>query len=77
MPKYKVKVTRDLCIGAGSCESLAPKAFKLDPGGKVMLENKEGNSVLESNFEELNESSEHIINASKGCPVNAIVIIGS
>lgn len=72
---YKVKINRSLCIGAGSCETLAPKVFGLDAGGKVILKEKTGFVVQEANFSDLDESSEHIWNAAKACPVNAIVII--
>lgn len=76
MGKYKVKVDRSLCIGAGSCEAIAPQAFRLDNNGKVILRKKEGLQLTNiSYFEELEETAENIWNAAKACPVNAIKII--
>lgn len=59
----KVRVDRDLCIGAGTCVAIASKAFELDPEAKA---------VILSTSEE--EEAEVIIDAAKGCPVAAIII---
>ncbi len=37
---YKVKVDRDLCIGAASCVAVAPKTFELDNEGKAVIKKK-------------------------------------
>src|SRR3989338_740497 len=37
MPEYEVKVDRKKCIGAGFCEKLMPKLFKLDDSNRVTL----------------------------------------
>lgn len=76
MGRYKLKVDRSLCIGAGSCEAVAPQVFSLDKDGKVILKKKKGlQSTTISDFEELEETAENIWNAAKVCPVNAIMII--
>ncbi|PJA40291.1 hypothetical protein CO178_02400, partial [candidate division WWE3 bacterium CG_4_9_14_3_um_filter_34_6] len=41
---HKIEVDRDLCIGAGPCEVLASKTFKLDDEGKAVVINSNGNS---------------------------------
>lgn len=78
MPKYKVKVDRDLCIGAGSCVAVAPKTFELDNEGKAVILKKDGTKNETSNFsayEEIDDTEENILNAAKSCPVNAIIIV--
>ena len=40
--KYKIKIDRNLCIGAASCVALAMKTFALDSENKaIILENAE------------------------------------
>lgn len=57
----KIEVDRDLCIGAGPCEVLAPKTFKIVNGKAEILENPQN-------------TDEEIIDAAKSCPVYAIKI---
>ncbi len=59
----KVKVDRDLCIGAATCMAVAPKTFNLDSEAKAI--------VLETADQETDET---IIEAAKACPVVAIII---
>ncbi len=64
MPKYKVKIIRDLCIGIATCVAVAPKVFKLDSENKaVFIEGWEA------------ESPEVILQAAQTCPTEAIIII--
>lgn len=73
---YKVKVDRNLCIGAGSCNDVAPKAFHLQDDGKSVVRKKDGSTSSDFvAFEDIDDSEENISNAAKACPVNAIVII--
>ena len=60
---YKVTVDRNLCIGAGSCVAVAPKAFALDNEAKAI--------VLPTVNE---ETDENLVEAGKSCPVAAIII---
>ncbi|MDO8657317.1 MAG: ferredoxin, partial [Candidatus Levybacteria bacterium] len=78
MATYKVKVDRDLCIGAGSCVAVAPKVFELDGDGKAIILKKDGTKNETSNFSdyaEIDDTEENILNAAKSCPVNAIIIV--
>ena len=64
MPKYNVKIIRDLCIGIATCVAVAPKVFKLDAENKaVFIEGWEA------------ESPEVILQAAQTCPTEAIIII--
>lgn len=58
----EIEVDRDLCIGAGTCEVLAPNTFKLDKEGKVYIDDVNSHTDQE------------IIDAAKSCPVFAIKI---
>ena len=58
-----VEVDRDLCIGAGTCVALAPLAFKLDKEGKAVVSETAGQ-----------ETEQMIIEASRSCPVAAIIV---
>jgi len=61
--KYKIKVLRNLCIGAASCVAVAPSVFQLDNQNKAVV--TEGSSDL----------PENILLAAQSCPTKAIVII--
>lgn len=60
--QMKIKVDRNLCIGAGSCTVIAPETFELDGELKAVVKNSEGND------------RETIIDAAKSCPVLAIIL---
>lgn len=57
----RVKIDRDLCIGDGSCASIAPKTFKLDLEGKAIV------------IDEYGDDDETIKMAVESCPVQAII----
>lgn len=59
-PIGKIIIDRDLCIGAGSCSSLASGVFALDEENKAVVLNPNGND------------DEAILLAAKSCPVFAI-----
>ena len=63
MAKYKVTVDRNLCIGAGSCVAVAPKAFVLDSEAKAV--------VLPTVDEETDET---LVEAARACPTAAIIV---
>lgn len=63
MAKYKVTVDRNLCIGAGSCVAVAPKAFALDNEAKAI--------VLPTAGE---EDDATLLESAKACPVAAIIV---
>ncbi len=58
-----MQIDRSLCIGAGTCVSLAPKAWALD---------NEAKAIILNTAEE--ETDEALIEAAKSCPVMAIII---
>lgn len=60
---YVMKIDRNLCIGAGTCVALAPKAWALDSEAKAI--------ILDTSSE---ESDQALMDAAKGCPVAAITI---
>ncbi len=72
----KVKVDRELCIGAASCVAVAPNAFDLDSEGKAVIKKKDGSQTSDFvNYQDINDNEANILNAAKSCPVNAIVIV--
>ena len=57
----KIVVNDDLCIGCGSCESIAPEHFELKDDGK---------SHVKKQYAE--EDAKVIKEAIEGCPADAI-----
>ena len=58
----KFKVNKEICIGCGACQAIAPDVFEIDDDGLA-------NSTVNEINEELKEDA---IDAMEGCPVNAI-----
>ncbi len=58
----KITVDRDICIGAGSCELLAPDVFGIDSENKVYIKDS------------FNTDEETIKQAAMSCPVLAIIL---
>ena len=58
----KITVDPDICIGAGSCELLAPEVFGIDDKNKVFIKD---------NFD---TDEETIKQAAMSCPVLAIML---
>ena len=63
--KYKVKVIRNLCIGAASCIAVSPNVFELDSENKAIVKNG------------ASDSEENILMAAQSCPTKAIIITDS
>jgi len=61
--KVKVRIDRNLCIGAASCVAVAPKMFALDNEAKAILLPTSGE-----------ESFQSVVDAAKSCPVAAIFV---
>lgn len=61
--KYKVKVSRHLCIGAASCVAVSPNVFKLDGENKAVI------------IDGASDVPENILMAAQSCPTKAISII--
>lgn len=58
----KVKVDRNLCIGAGTCTVIAPEVFELDDELKAVVKDPGG------------APDDKILDAAKSCPVLAIIL---
>ena len=61
---HKMHVDRDLCIGAATCVAIAPNTYILD---------SEAKAVVLDTIEQ--DSDEIILDAARGCPVAAIIIV--
>ena len=72
--KFKVKVLRETCIGAGSCEILSPKVFKLDQEGKAFVVDQGNQADAEGFIEVTKDELKNVIEAAKSCPVLAILV---
>ena len=76
MPKYKVILDRDRCIGTASCLVVAPRFWELQDDGKVMLLGSKFNEET-NKWELIIETEEDILEnqeAENVCPVDAIKI---
>lgn len=60
--KYKVKVVRNLCIGAATCIAISPSTFKFDEENKAVVEPTS------------TDTPENILMAAQSCPTKAIII---
>lgn len=60
--KYKIKIDRNLCIGAASCVALAMKTFALDSENKAIVLEGEG------------DPPEAIRLAAESCPTKSIIL---
>lgn len=58
----KIRVDRNLCIGAGTCSVIAPEVFELDGELKATVKDPNG------------APKDKIIDAAKSCPVLAIIL---
>lgn len=77
MKKVKIILDRQNCIGADSCEVIAPDYFKLADDGKVDLvggkKDENGKFVLEKEVDE--KELKRIKQAAVSCPVQVIEVI--
>ena len=58
----RVEVKRDLCIGAATCVTVAPKTFEMDDEMKAIVK------------AELGDDADTIMEAARVCPTLAIYI---
>ena len=77
MPRIRVKVDEDLCIGAASCVTIAPETFQLNTENKAYVldhgTEPEG-SKYERWMEVTDEQYENILLGAQSCPTLAIFI---
>lgn len=71
----RVRVDRELCIGAASCIALLPEVFELDEEGKAVMKKTAGGKTSEwTQYQELSAEAKLILEAARSCPTNAIII---
>lgn len=59
---YSIEVDRNLCVTLAVCLGIAPDVFELDAEGKAVIKNLQGADLTT------------LLEAAKGCPVNAIIM---
>lgn len=59
---YGLSVDRDLCVTLAVCIGIAPDVFELDAEGKAVIKSADAADI------------QTILEACKGCPVNAIIL---
>lgn len=77
MPRIRVQVDPDLCIGAASCVTIAPETFQLNTENKAEVLDH-GEVVQEPTYERwlevTDDEKENILLAAQSCPTLAIFI---
>ena len=58
----KIKIDRDLCIGAAPCVAIAPEVFELDEEGKAIVIDPKG------------ADDETIMLGAEACPTLAVIL---
>lgn len=77
MPRIRVKVDPDLCIGAASCVTIAPETFQLNEENKAVVFDhgtEPESRTYERWLEVTDDEKENIILAAQSCPTLAIFI---
>ena len=77
MPKLKIKVDPDLCIGAASCVTIAPETFQMNDENKAYVLDhgtEPTERTYERDIEVTEEEKENMILAAQSCPTLAIFI---
>jgi len=60
---YKIKVDRELCIGAANCVGIAGNVFKIDAENKAVVISEKG------------DPDDTIMSAAEACPTKAIILV--
>lgn len=58
----KVKVDKNVCIGCGACQAIAPTIFEIEDDGLAVAKD----------IEIPEDEKEDVVDALEGCPTNAI-----
>jgi ferredoxin len=75
MPKIKVKVDPDLCIGAGSCAIVDPQTFEMNDENKAyVLDHGKNEDIYEREMEVTDAELADVLLAAESCPVLAVVV---
>lgn len=76
----KIKVDRDVCIGAGPCVASAASVFELDDEQKAVMKmqggGKEQTEADVGGLEDGAVTDDALIAAAQSCPVKAILLYG-
>lgn len=72
--EYEVRIDRKKCIGAGFCEKLSPKLFKLDGSSKVAFVSNNSTGDVRS-IAVAEAGLKNAIEAARVCPSYAIAVI--
>ena len=59
----KIRVDKDLCIGAATCVAIAPNTFVMDSEAKAI--------IIDTAAQDTDET---IVDAARGCPTAAIFV---
>lgn len=74
----KIKVDRELCIGAASCVAVAPSVFEIDPENKAVMKRKvpppTSDMTEREELEDQITDDETLILSAKSCPTQAIFL---
>lgn len=71
----RVRVDRDLCIGAASCIALLPEVFELDEEGKAVIKRLAGDKSSDwTDVKQLSAEAQMVLEAARSCPTNAIIV---
>lgn len=74
----KIKVDRELCIGAASCVAVAPGVFEIDPENKAVMKRKAmpptSDIIERGELEDQIIDDETLILSAKSCPTQAIFL---
>ncbi len=58
----KVRVDRDLCLGAGNCIAIAPSVFQFDPERRAVV------------LDPSSVDDDALMEAAESCPFDAIIV---
>ncbi len=77
MPRIRVKVDEDLCIGAASCVTISPETFQLNEENKALVYDhgeQPNGPTYERWLEVTDDEMENILLGAQSCPTLAIFI---
>lgn len=63
VPKFKIIIDREACVGDGLCCDEAPETFEMDDENIAIVKNAEG------------DEADDIVSAAQNCPTDAIQLI--
>lgn len=76
MSRLRIRVDRDICIGAASCTIVSPSTFKIDNENKAVIIDPQdsGKTHNELELEVDDAKKQEIVDAARSCPVAAIFV---